>query len=181
MDELIGDERGASMAPGSIGYLASTACRAALTTGLIIAAAGAGVQAQHASPVLAGAPEKSVVSDDMGASDRPGAAMLDGRSFRVRIVGDSEERTAADRLTFDAGRFSSELCRKYNFADAPYWVRREGRKVLFRVETVSPTDGRMVWTGEIEGDEFRGEMAWTKPRWYRTIRAQHRITGTAER
>jgi hypothetical protein len=159
------------MTPLAIGHAVRRAGCVAVTIGMLCTAAPSshGYDAQVAATAASNAARASSVG------------LLDGRSFRVRIVGDSEDRTAADRLTFESGRFSSELCRKYNFADAPYWIRREGDKILFTAETISPTDGQMVWTGTIDGEEFQGEMAWTKTRWYRTIRVQHRITGTVER
>jgi len=113
------------------------------------------------------------------------AGVLDGRKFQAGIVraeADRSKRNAplVDRLIFRNGKFSSEVCRRYNFEDAPYWVRREGDVVHFLVELKSPTDGVMVWKGTVRGDKLEGTMRWTKKRWYWTIEAEHKIRGKLE-
>ena len=108
------------------------------------------------------------------------ASMLDGRTFSARIVrdgADDQNRGLGDTLSFSGGKFSSKICRRFNFVDAPYWIRFENGKVLFRVELKSPTDGTMVWQGTISGDTLQGTMRWRKERWYWTIDATHKISG----
>jgi hypothetical protein len=112
------------------------------------------------------------------ASIRP----LDGRQFNVHIVQadatkDGENRGLGDRLVFSGGKFSSAICKKFNFAEAPYWVRMEGDHVYFLAELTSPTDGKMRWEGIVRGDELTGTMRWTKARWYWNIDAKHKILG----
>lgn len=114
-----------------------------------------------------------------------GAGPLDGLQFLARIVRDDadengENGALGDQLAFSDGKFSSAICRRYNFADAPYWVRTEGGEVHFLAELTSPTDGRMVWKGTIRGDTLEGTMRWTKQRWYWTIDAEHKIRGKLE-
>jgi hypothetical protein len=111
------------------------------------------------------------------------AAALDGRTFDARIVraNSSEDSTQSDqigdRLVFSDGMFASAVCRRYNFADAPYWVRVEGDRIHFLAEMTSPTDGTMRWKGTIQGDTLEGTMRWTKKRWYWTIDTEHQIRG----
>jgi len=110
---------------------------------------------------------------------------LDGRQFSAGIVrSDADEegkkRPLGDKLFFSDGKFSSAVCRKYNFEEAPYWVRVEGDQVHFLAELTSPTDGRMLWKGTISGDTLVGTMRWTKKRWYWTIDTEHRIRGKLE-
>jgi len=111
-----------------------------------------------------------------------GAHPLDGRNFGTRIVrddADSDKKNPplGDILSFSNGRFSSEICRRYNFADAPYWIRVEGDQVHFLAELKSPTDGTMLWKGTVRGNTLEGTMQWTKERWYWTINAEHKIRG----
>lgn len=110
------------------------------------------------------------------------AAPLDGRTFSARIVraGSSEDDPLGDQLLFEDGRFSSAICKQYNFAEAPYWVRLEGDRIHFLAELTSPTDGRMLWKGTIQGDTLEGTMHWTKQRWYWTIDTEHEIRGELE-
>jgi hypothetical protein len=110
---------------------------------------------------------------------------LDGRLFRAGIVredadDEGKKRPLEDRLLFKDGKFSSAVCKRYNFTAAPYWVRTEGDRVHFLAELASPTDGTMVWKGSIRGDTLEGTMRWTKKRWYWTIDTEHKIRGKLE-
>lgn len=127
----------------------------------------------HAHAQTAPAPDTSAGLD---------GGPLDGLRFKVGIVkeGAEDENPLGDTLTFDGGNFSSAICKQFNFAAAPYWIRREGDTVRFLAELESPTDGRMVWNGTISGDDLEGTMRWTRTRWYWTIDAEHRIRGTLE-
>ena len=108
---------------------------------------------------------------------------FDGLKFSARIVredgGDGDQ--ISDKLTFNDGMFSSEICKRYNFVDAPYWVRKQDERLYFLAELKSPTDGTMIWKGTIEGDTIEGTMRWTKKRWYWTIDTEHRIRGKLEK
>jgi hypothetical protein len=111
---------------------------------------------------------------------------LDGRKFSARIVRDDADSNnknppLGDILSFSNGKFSSEICRRYNFTDAPYWIRVEGDQVHFLAELKSPTDGTMLWKGTVRGDTLEGTMQWTKERWYWTINAKHRIRGELQK
>ena len=111
----------------------------------------------------------------------PTRGPLDGQRFKVRIVRATNDEVKqgglGDVLIFRKGKFSSAICKKYNFKEAPYWVRSEHGKMHFFAELNSPTDGRMVWTGTVEKGVLLGTMHWTKKRWYWTIDANHRIRG----
>jgi len=119
-----------------------------------------------------------MVSLSMQAAD---AGPLDGRLYSAGIVrndtDDDGKRPLEDELTFRDGKFSSAVCRRYNFREAPYWVRMENGQIHFLVELTSPTDGTMVWKGTVRGDTLDGTMRWTKKRWYWTIDTEHRIRG----
>ena len=131
-------------------------------------------------------------SDCVGFSSSPTTGLpasdvspLDGRRFRAGIVRDDADEDAKaqpleDKLLFENGKFSSVVCRRYNFAEAPYWVRVEGDRIHFMAELTSPTDGTMRWTGTIRGNQLTGTMRWTKRRWYWTIDTSHRIRGDLE-
>ena len=111
---------------------------------------------------------------------------LDGQKFKVRIVRDSnsdgnKKRGLGDILSFKNGNFSSQICRRYNFEDAPYWIRVEGNKTHFLVELKSPTDGTMRWQGTIHGNILEGTMRWRRERWYWTIDATHKIRGKLQK
>jgi hypothetical protein len=106
---------------------------------------------------------------------------LDGQQFKAGIVrkgaDESKKQPLGDILIFRKGKFSSAVCKRYNFTDAPYWVRVEGEKTHFLAELTSPTDGKMVWKGTIHKGKLQGTMRWTKKRWYWTVDAEHKIRG----
>ena len=110
------------------------------------------------------------------------AGLLDGLQFKAGIVKaeDGSGNALEDTLTFRNGEFSSAICKRYNFAASPYWVRTEGETVHFLAELNSPTDGKMVWKGTITGDKLIGTMHWTKKRWYWTVDVEHRIEGEVD-
>lgn len=124
----------------------------------------------------------ATADDTESKLSRSDARKLDGLMFSARIVreGGEEGKQIADELTFRDGMFSSEICKRYNFSDAPYWVRLEGEKLYFLAELNSPTDGTMVWKGSINGNTLEGTMRWTKKRWYWTVDTEHRIRGNLE-
>lgn len=111
--------------------------------------------------------------------------MLDGRRFKAGIVRIDENqgeksKPLGDQLSFRNGMFSSEICKRYNFKEAPYWIRIDGEKTHFRAELYSPTDGKMLWKGTIQGNTLEGAMRWIKKRWYWTIDTEHKIRGELE-
>ncbi len=111
--------------------------------------------------------------------------LLDGKQFKAGIVradADEEKKKSplGDLLIFNEGKFSSVVCKKYNFAAAPYQVSKDGDQVHFSAVLHSPTDGKMAWKGIIRGDSLEGTMHWTKKRWYWTIDVEHKIVGKLE-
>jgi len=108
--------------------------------------------------------------------------LLDGLQFQAGIVKaeDGSENALEDTLIFNDGKFSSVVCKRYNFTAAPYWVRTDGENVHFLAELSSPTDGKMVWKGTITGNKLEGTMRWTRKRWYWTIDAEHKIQGKVD-
>jgi hypothetical protein len=110
------------------------------------------------------------------------AEPLDGMVFSAGIVrsGAPPDAPLEDVLEFRDGVFSSVMCRRYNFADAPYWVRTNGEETHFFAELTSPTDGRMVWQGSVVRGVLTGTMHWTRERWYWTVDVEHAITGRLE-
>lgn len=126
----------------------------------------------------------STVADESNSQSlQSEARQLDGLMFSARIVreGGEEGKQIADELTFKDGIFSSKICKKYNFADAPYWIRLDDGQLHFLAELNSPTDGTMIWKGAINGDTLEGTMRWTKKRWYWTIDTEHKIRGALEK
>ncbi len=104
-------------------------------------------------------------------------ALLDGMSFVLR----NEATNNEDRVIFRGGKFLSEDCARYGFAESPYWVRTEGGRIHFLAEIESPTHGKMLWKGSVSGDSLEASYLWVKERWYWTIRREYRLRGVRQK
>lgn len=131
--------------------------------------------------VLPSALAQSVNSQEIARIESARENPLDGLQFSAAITSDGDEeaqnRPLEDELAFNDGQFSSLVCARYNFAAAPYWIRRDGERIHFLAEMSSPTDGTMVWKGTIRNGKLEGTMRWIKKRWYWTIDAKHTVRG----
>ena len=103
------------------------------------------------------------------AASAAAQGLLDGQ----RYVGDLGEKGKAadernDTISFADGRFHSSACDKWNFSKGTYKATRVGDAIAFEAETVSDSDGRMVWRGSIHGNELEGTFVhYRKSAWYR--------------
>lgn len=104
---------------------------------------------------------------------------LDGLQFKTGITKreDGSDNSLEDTIIFENGKFSSVVCKRYNFSAAPYWTRTEGDTIHFLAELDSPTDGKMLWKGRISKGKLEGTMRWSRKRWYWNIDAEHKIQG----
>jgi hypothetical protein len=85
---------------------------------------------------------------------------------RPEFVGDLGEKGKAadernDMISFANGQFHSAACDKWNFSKAKYTATKAGDAIAFEAETVSDSDGRMVWRGTVKGDELEGTFVTT--------------------
>ncbi|MGH8681897.1 MAG: hypothetical protein ACREVS_08580 [Burkholderiales bacterium] len=94
------------------------------------------------------------------------AAPLDGKVF---VVDSGPKGKPADEkddvLTFRDGRFHSSSCDKYGFGTGAYDATTHGAAVVFTTETTSEKDGRLAWTGRIEGGAIEGTVVHYRKPW----------------
>ncbi|MDL1861212.1 hypothetical protein FBR04_09305 [Betaproteobacteria bacterium PRO7] len=87
------------------------------------------------------------------------ASPLDGKVFVVDLGPKGKPANEKDDvLTFGDGRFHSKFCDKYGFGTGAYAATADGGAIVFTTETVSESDGRLVWRGRIEGETIEGEI-----------------------
>ncbi len=84
-------------------------------------------------------------------------------TWNVRVTPDADaaaqgEKAAKDTLNLQQGVFRSESWYLYGFTSAGYTIHGKD----FSVDTVSGQNGKMHWSGMINGDSIAGRMAWTK-------------------
>lgn len=90
------------------------------------------------------------------------AGVLDGKTFVGQIGEQGKAKGDADQFEFANDQFHSTACDPYGFTQAPYTASVNGDQVIFESETVSATDGRMVWKGNMHGDVIEGTATWYK-------------------
>jgi hypothetical protein len=91
------------------------------------------------------------------------SAGLDGKVF-VADAGEKgkEADERGDLITFASGTFHSSACDKYGFQKAAY---RSADGKTFDAETLSEKDGRIVWTGRVQGDTIEGTFVHYPKGW----------------
>lgn len=92
--------------------------------------------------------------------------VLDGRTFIVKTGVNGKQASDEDELSFRSGKFYSSSCIVWDFSGGEYSTRVEGDIIYFEAVTLSKKHGRIVWSGEIKGDNISGTYIWTKQRWY---------------
>ena len=124
-----------------------------------------------------------------GEKESPGATgqvtgsahLLDGQIF-VGPTGEKGKKTHhIDELKFQNGKFTSSKCFEFGFTGGPYTATVEGDMIHFQAETISPTHGKMVWTGTLKGDSLEVNYNWTKERWFWTTYREYWFKGTLEK
>lgn len=105
--------------------------------------------------------------------------LLDGMAF----VGNNGEKGREldpeehEEIIFENGRFRSVSCDPYNFGDSEYSATTVGKAIHFEAETTSPSHGKIVWRGTVNGDTALVTFIWTKERWYWDTRREYWFKG----
>ena len=129
------------------------------------------------NPTPAAAEEHtSNASDNIVASH-----ILDGKIF-IGPTGEKGKKVHhEDVLRFSDGKFTSSECFQYGFKGGLYTTTIEGHTIHFQAETISPTHGKMVWQGTLEGDTLEVTYTWTKERWFWTTFREYWFKGTLKK
>jgi hypothetical protein len=88
------------------------------------------------------------------------AARLDGRSYKVTMVGPGGDKMSDD-LFFRNGRFESTVCTSAGFNVVPYHVQTVEGGMIFTAQCDSPKMGHNEWHGTARGDEIEGTVTRT--------------------
>lgn len=104
--------------------------------------------------------------------------LLDGMSFKGPTGEKGKKTHHEDILRFENGTFTSVECFQFGFKGGPYIAVAQGDTIHFEAETVSPTHGKMVWSGTLKGDTLEVDYNWTKVRWLWTTYREYWFKGT---
>ena len=105
--------------------------------------------------------------------------LLDGMTF----VGNNGEKGREldpdehEEIIFKNGRFRSVSCDPYHFGDSEYSTTVMGNAIHFEAVTTSPSHGKIVWRGAVDGDTALVTFVWTKERWYWDIHREYWFRG----
>ncbi len=129
------------------------------------------------SPTRALAEESAPRQQDHVAASH----ILDGKKF-IGPTGEKGKKVHhEDVLSFNNGIFTSSECFQYGFKGGPYTATIKGDVIHFQAETISPTHGKMVWTGTLRGDALDVNYNWTKERWLWTTYREYWFKGTLQK
>ena len=104
--------------------------------------------------------------------------ILDGKKF-IGPTGEKGKKVHhEDVLTFSDGKFTSSECFQYGFKGGPYTAAVEADSIHFHAETTSPTHGKMMWKGTLQGDTLVVTYTWTKKRWLWTTFREYWFKGS---
>ena len=133
--------------------------------------------AVYLSPVVISAEE----SQDNLKSNPAVSHLLDGKKF-IGPTGEKGKKVHhEDVLKFSDGKFTSSECFQYGFKGGPYTTTIEGDTIHFQAVTISPTHGKMVWQGTLQGDTLEVTYSWTKERWFWTTYREYWFRGTLQK
>ena len=102
---------------------------------------------------------------------------LEGMRFVGPLSVEGETSPDEDVLSFNGGKLASEVCIRYGFAPALYWVRRDAGGLHFIAELESPDNGKIRFEGVTDGKQMSATALWTKERWYWTIEQKLHFKG----
>ncbi|MBQ0755576.1 MAG: hypothetical protein KBT66_00940 [Amphritea sp.] len=108
------------------------------------------------------------------------SGLLDGMTF----VGNNGEKGREldpeeyEEITFQSGLFRSISCDPYNFSSSEYSTTVVDSIIHFEATTESPTNGKIVWQGVVDGSTAEVSFIWTKERWYWDTRKEYWFRGT---
>ncbi len=101
--------------------------------------------------------------------ERAIASAFDGRTYAASFGQDNKDEAGRDVVKFANGKMSTELCIRFGFEPAPYFIRAEGNRIYFRSEMVSKLQGTNIFSGYVEGDQLVAHSDWAQARWYWTV------------
>jgi hypothetical protein len=123
----------------------------------------------------------AAVAEGNGKSDQNNMVashILDGKKF-IGPTGEKGKKVHhEDVLSFSDGKFTSSECFQFGFKGGPYTATVEAESIHFHAETTSPTHGKMVWKGTLQGDTLAVTYTWTKERWFWTTFREYWFKGS---
>ena len=106
--------------------------------------------------------------------------LLDGKAFTGPTGKIGKDATETDELRFENGKLYSVGCAEWGFDSGTYSTKVEGNNITFEAVTTSPKDGKIAWSGTVNGDMIDAVYIWTKKGWFGEKRQEKWFKGNAK-
>ena len=107
--------------------------------------------------------------------------LLDGKVFVGQYREKHKRAVKEDELKFLDGEFHSIAYGQKGFNKGVYSARTEEDKIYFDVETVSPKQGKINWSGIVHGDSIEVYYHWSKEGWLSNTEKDYSFRGTLKK
>ena len=107
--------------------------------------------------------------------------LIDGKVFVGQYSEKHKRAIKADELSFMNGQFHSIAYGQKGFNKGVYRARAEKDKIYFDVETVSPKQGEINWSGFVHGDSIEVNYHWSKKGWLSNTEKDYSFNGTLKK
>ena len=106
--------------------------------------------------------------------------LLDGKVFTGQTGKKGKEASNTDDLKFENGKLYAVGWAPWGFGWGTYSTKVEGNKINFEAVTTSPKNGKIVWSGIVNGNMIDATYIWTKKSWYGERKQEKWFKGKAK-
>ena len=107
--------------------------------------------------------------------------LLDGKVFVGQYREKHKSAVKEDELRFFDGEFHSLGYGQKGFNKGVYKARADDDKIYFDVETKSPKQGKISWSGIVHGDSIEVNYRWSKKGWLSNTEKDYSFNGTLKK
>ncbi len=88
--------------------------------------------------------------------------LLDGRRFNGTVGENGMQTGQTEDISFSKGMLHSNSPEFKGFQPAGYTATEDNGVITFKAESVSPTNGKLEWTGTVKGNTLDANLTWTR-------------------
>jgi hypothetical protein len=107
--------------------------------------------------------------------------LLDGKVFRGQSREKHKPAVEEDEIRFVNGELTSAGTGQRGFNEGRYTARAEEDKIYFEAETVTPKQGKIRWSGIVQGDLIEVNYHWSRKGWLSDTEKDYLFRGTLKK